>query len=298
MTLTIRVLAGLVAGFLLGLALAGPAAPASTLVVGILAPVGEIFVNLIRMTVIPLLASMLVAGIGGMPRAGGLGRTGLRGLAISVALLTMAAAVSVVVAQPVLARLDIDPSAAQALRAQSGVTGADAAAAAPTLGSWLVELVPVNVVQAAADGAVLPVILFSVLFGWSLNRIEPGRHEAVLRVVEGVAETMQRLVVGVWRWRRSASSRWRCLWPPASAGGCRRRAGLRRPRGGAHRYRDRRGALPARRARRSHAPGRLRRLLRAGARPSPSPPGRRWPRCRPWWPAPSARACRRAPHAS
>jgi len=62
MTLTIRVLAGLVAGFLLGLALAGPAAPASTLVVGILAPVGAIFVNLIRMTVIPLLASML-AGI-------------------------------------------------------------------------------------------------------------------------------------------------------------------------------------------------------------------------------------------
>ena len=53
MTLAIRVLLGLLTGFLLGLALAGSSSPAATMTIGILAPVGTIFVNLIRMTVIP-----------------------------------------------------------------------------------------------------------------------------------------------------------------------------------------------------------------------------------------------------
>ena len=86
MTLAIRVLLGLAAGFLLGLALAGSSSPAAAMTIAILAPVGTIFVNLIRMTVIPLVVSMLVASVGGMTVAG-LGRTGVRALLMSVGLL-------------------------------------------------------------------------------------------------------------------------------------------------------------------------------------------------------------------
>jgi len=66
MTLAIRVLAGLLAGFLLGLALAGSSSPAAAMTVGIVTPVGTMFVNLIRMSVIPLLVSMLIASVGAM----------------------------------------------------------------------------------------------------------------------------------------------------------------------------------------------------------------------------------------
>src|SRR5882672_6143185 len=116
MTLTIRVLIGLVTGFLLGLALAGSSSPAATMTIGILSPVGTIFVNLIRMTVIPLVVSMLVASVGSMTVSGRLGRTGVRALLIAIAMLATAAIGSALVAIPVLARIPIDQVAALALR--------------------------------------------------------------------------------------------------------------------------------------------------------------------------------------
>src|SRR6185503_12634128 len=116
MTLAIRVLVGLVAGFLLGLALAGSSSPAATMTIGILTPLGTMFVNLIRMTVIPLVVSMLVASVGAVTASEGLGRTGVRALLISVGLLAAAAIGSVLIAGPILARIPIDQAAALALR--------------------------------------------------------------------------------------------------------------------------------------------------------------------------------------
>ena len=199
MTLAVRVLVGLVAGFLLGLAIAGSSSPAATMTIGILTPVGTIFVNLIRMTVIPLVVSMLVASVGAMTASGGLGRTGVRALLISIGLLATAAIGSVLIAGPILARIPIDQAAALALRGP--VTAASQSATVPsgtpTLAQWFVDLVPQNVVKAAADGAMLPVILFAVMLGVALTRVSAGRREAALRVVDGFAEAMQRLVVWI-----------------------------------------------------------------------------------------------------
>ncbi len=161
MTLALRVLAGLVAGFLLGLGLSGSVAPAATATIGILTPVGTLFVNLIRMTALPLVVSMLVASIGTMAAPGRLGRTGVRAVLIAIGLL------------------------------------AAAAAGGPALARWLVDLVPENVFKAAADGAMLPVILFAVLFGLALARVGEERRAAVTRVFEGVADAMQRLVAWI-----------------------------------------------------------------------------------------------------
>jgi Na+/H+-dicarboxylate symporter len=197
-SLTTRVLIGLVAGFLLGLALAGNASPVAAAIVAILAPVGTIFINLIRMTVIPLVVSMLVASVGSLGTSGALGRAGVRALILASALLTAAAVVTVLIAAPVLARIHIDQEAALALR---GPAAAPASAAAPSSGStlaqWFVDLVPQNVVKAAADGAMLPVILFAVLFGLALARVADERRDAVLRVAQGIADAMQRLVAGI-----------------------------------------------------------------------------------------------------
>ena len=199
MTLAIRVLIGLVAGFLLGLALAGSPSPPATMTIGILTPVGTIFINLIRMTVIPLVVSMLVASLGAMSASGGLGRAGVRALVISAGLLTTAAIGSVLIAEPILARIRIDQSAALALRGPMTATSPSAMvpSGTPTLATWFVDLVPQNVITAAADGAMLPVILFAVMFGLALARVSDAKRDAVLRVVEGIAETMQRLVVWI-----------------------------------------------------------------------------------------------------
>ena len=199
MSLTTRVLLGLVAGFVLGLALAGATSPAAATLLAIVAPVGTIFINLIRMTVIPLVASMLIASVGSLASSGALGRAGARAAMIAVAMLAVTAVITVLIATPVLARIQIDQSAAMALRgpAAGAATAAVATPGTPAIAQWFIDLVSPNVVKAAADGAMLPVIVFSVLFGVALAGVTAERRDAVLRVTQGVADAMQRLVAGI-----------------------------------------------------------------------------------------------------
>jgi len=196
-SLTTRVLIGLVGGFLVGLALAGSTSAFATGTVAVLAVIGTIFTNLIRMTVVPLVASLLVASVGSMAGSGDLGRVARRAAALAVALVAVAAVFTVLVAAPVLARVQIDPAAAMALRGPTATSGTSAPAAGSPVAQWFVDLVPVNPIRAAADGAMLPVILFSVLFGLAVARIPVDHREAVLRVTHGIADAMQRLVAGI-----------------------------------------------------------------------------------------------------
>lgn len=197
MSLTTRVLIGLVAGFLLGLLLAGSTSPIASGVVSLLAPVGTIFINLIRMTVIPLVASMLVASVGSLAASGALGRAGARALAMSVALLAVAAIVTVAIAAPVLERIHIDQNAAMALRGPGAPSPVAAQPNGTPIAQWFIDLVPQNVVKAAADGAMLPVIVFAILFGLALARVADDRRDAVLRVVQGIGDAMQRMVAAI-----------------------------------------------------------------------------------------------------
>jgi proton glutamate symport protein len=198
MSLTNRVLFGLVTGFILGLALAGSSSPAVSALLAFLSPVGTIFINLIRMTVIPLVASMLIASVGSLASSGALGRAGARAAIVAVAMLALTAVATVLIATPVLARIQIDQSAAMALRGPAtSSTAYTATAAVPALGQWFIDLVSPNVMKAAADGAMLPVIVFSVLFGVALAGIGADRRDAVLRVTQGIADAMQRLVSGI-----------------------------------------------------------------------------------------------------
>jgi Na+/H+-dicarboxylate symporter len=193
MSLTVRVLLALVAGFLLGLVLVDVSPRSAELAGQILAPVGIIFVNLIRMTAIPLVASMLVASLGSMSAPGGLTRVTLQAAVISVVLVAVASASSLLVAAPALAHLGVDADAAASLRA-AVVPESPPVAQAPGVAQWFVDLVPQNVVRAAADGSMLPVILFAVMFGLALGQVADDRRAPVLKVVEGVVEAMQRMV--------------------------------------------------------------------------------------------------------
>jgi proton glutamate symport protein len=191
----LRVIAGLVAGFVFGLVLAANPSSISTTAVGVLASVGTVFVSLIKMTVMPLLVSLLVASVGGMASPGGLGRIGVRALAFSVILLLLASVGSVLLAEPVLSRVSIDQTAAMALRGgDAGATAPSAPGGGTSLGQWIVDLIPQNVVKSASDGAMLPVILFSVLFGLALARAKEPDRNLMLGAARGAADAMQRLV--------------------------------------------------------------------------------------------------------
>ncbi|MFN7976976.1 MAG: cation:dicarboxylase symporter family transporter [Vicinamibacterales bacterium] len=184
MSLASRVLAGLVAGTLIGLALAGRDAAIASAVLTTATLIGGLFIDLIRMCAMPLVASLVVSSLGASG-AGTLGRTGLRTLVIAVATLVVVTVASMAVSVVALRGITPDPAA---------FTASTSPAAAPSLVQWVRDLVPANVVKAAADGAMLPVILFVTLFGLALARIAPARRDAVLAVAQGVADAMQQLV--------------------------------------------------------------------------------------------------------
>lgn len=197
MSFTARVLIGLVLGLAIGMAIAGTSVPWFLKVPAILEPVSVIFINAIRMTVIPLVVSGLILGVALTRNARAVGRLGGRALLWFFAALFASVVFSAALAFPLLARLRIDPAVAAALRADAASAGRAAAETArvlPSAAQWMVDLVPVNAFKALVDGSMLPLIFFSLAFGLALTGVEEGRREKVIGFLQGVYEAMLVLV--------------------------------------------------------------------------------------------------------
>lgn len=182
-------LGALTAGVIFGILIAN-ADPGAMRIVGWLEPIGTMWVNAIRMTVIPLIvASLIVAVASAEP--GMVGRLGTRAFLTFVVLLAIMAVLTAMMAPALFARLVIDPAVSQAIRA--GVAPVETPAL-PGFGAWLVSLVPVNPIKAAADGAMLPLVVFALAFGLALGRLARESREPVVAVFRGIADAMTLLV--------------------------------------------------------------------------------------------------------
>jgi proton glutamate symport protein len=186
----VRAFLALVAGLAVGLAVTASGSPAAARVAAWLEPIGTIWVSAIRMTVIPLILSALIVAVASAA-PGTVGRLGTRAFAVFIVLLIALAVPSALLVPPIFSRLSIDAAAAQSLGAAAA---AGAPPAIPTFASWLVDLVPVNVFRAAADGAMLPLIVFALVFGLAVGRVAPESRRPVVDLFRGIADAMTVLV--------------------------------------------------------------------------------------------------------
>ena len=194
---TWRVLVALVAGLLIGAmaARSGAAwvAPATKLA----ASIGGLWLNALKMTVIPLIFALLVGGIVGGSDAARAGGVAGRSMLWFVTVLTLSAVFGAVVMPALLSVFPLPAAAADALRAGlASVNSAETAAAVPSLSDFLGQLVPSNVIKAAADGAILQIVLFAALFAFALTRIEADKRRPVVQFFEVIGDVM--LVVIGW----------------------------------------------------------------------------------------------------
>lgn len=188
MSNTTRVLLALVVGAALGLALALWAPGAAASAAALAQPVGKLWLNALQMTVVPLVAAMIVLGINTARNAASTGRTARNAIIVFVVLLTLAATLTAVLAPALLSLVPHDPALAAALRGTGEAATAPPATAG--IGDWLATVVPTNAIAAAAAGAMLPLVVFSLFFGFALTRIDGERRAALLRIVQAVADTM------------------------------------------------------------------------------------------------------------
>jgi Na+/H+-dicarboxylate symporter len=102
---------------------------------------------------------------------------------------------SAIASPPMFERLQIDAVAASTLRSQAAASGADGGG--PPFSTWLTSLIPVNPVAAAADGAMLPLIAFTVAFALAVSTLPPIPAPRVVGVFRGTGEAMLGVVRGV-----------------------------------------------------------------------------------------------------
>ena len=153
---------------------------------------GTLWVNAIRMTVIPLVFSLLVVGIATPRDAGRIGRLGAWAVAYFVVSLSALAAIMLIITPPVFAGLQLDPAGVAAVRAS--VDPGTASATIPTAKDWLLALVPANPIRAAADTALLPLIVFAIALGFALTRITDELRASVAGFYRALADAMLILV--------------------------------------------------------------------------------------------------------
>ena len=178
-----------------GVAVAASGSDTLRTIADAVAPIGTLWVNAIRMTVIPLVVSLLIAAIAAEPDTRAVGRAGARAFAIFVVLLSMAAIIPALVAPALFELLHVDPAGAASLR--STTLAATATPEIPTFSSWLVGLVPTNPIRAAVDGTLLPLIIFSAAFALALGRIDPDRRRAAVSAFRTIADAMLVIVRGI-----------------------------------------------------------------------------------------------------
>lgn len=197
MSLTTRVLIALALGIGVGLLLSTLDVQLAQSVVSIVEPVGTLFVNAIRMTVIPLVVSSLIVGIATSQSGVAVARLGGRGIVVFLLLLLASGLMGAFVSTPVLMRVAPDSLAVAAVRAHSGsIAGnlASAPSAVQTPSQWVVSLVPSNAVRAAVDGAMLPLIIFALLLGLALISVPESSRARVVLFFRALAESMLVLV--------------------------------------------------------------------------------------------------------
>lgn len=191
---------GLIAGLIMGLVAAalsqrGYPAPAEAL--RNVRPVGALFLNLLSMVVIPLVATALFSGIAKLGDLRMVGRLVVRTLAFFWATSLAAIVAGFAVGSLILPRAAVTPEQQVALRAAATAdTGVihRAAENIPTGAQFIVQLVPANPFKAAADGNLLPVIVFVTIFGVAAATLPVEKRAPLTNFSDAATEALIRIV--------------------------------------------------------------------------------------------------------
>lgn len=193
MSLTVRILMALMLGLASGIALAEGGQGWDVPLLSVAQPVGKAWLNGLQMPLIPLIFALLVTGIA---QAATTARTnGMAGRAIGLfALLLVASSTVAALVGPLLLQLWPVPSGAVGM-----LTGAQGAAEVPGVrpsADWLLGFIPANPIKAAAEGEVVAVVLFALIFGFAVTRITDARRAQLTGLFDALTDAL--LVVVQW----------------------------------------------------------------------------------------------------
>jgi Na+/H+-dicarboxylate symporter len=174
MKLWMKILLGLILGIIVGALLQDKAI--------YIKPVGDLFINAIKMLIVPLIFSSLLVGVTGMKDPQKMGRVGLK--TFGLYLMTTAVAIAIGLSLGTI----LQPGAGIDIGSIENLKPAPAMSVSETF----LNLIPRNPMKAMAEGNVLQIIVFAILFGISLN-FSGEKAKPVIDFFDGFAEGMYKL---------------------------------------------------------------------------------------------------------
>ncbi|SEJ78909.1 dicarboxylate/amino acid:cation (Na+ or H+) symporter, DAACS family [Sphingomonas sp. OV641] len=198
--LHLQMLAGFVIGLIGGLLVkftAGDAGWVQDVTTYVTGPIGQIFLRLLFMLVIPLLFAALVTGVAEMGDIAALRRVGVRTLIFTVLLSGLSVAIGLVLVNLLRPGAGVDPAMARELLAQAGQGAASIvqkSREAPGALDSALGIIPANVIRAAADDDILAVMFFALAFGVGIVLTGSEKTATLQSAIEGVLEVAMTLI--------------------------------------------------------------------------------------------------------
>lgn len=189
----IRILLGLVLGAAVGYFCIGSSSTLLLRVPGLLAPIGTLFINAIRVCVIPLVCSSLIVGCAASRDTGRLGRLAGKSLVLMVSYLFLSAIFAGALAFPIFHHF----SGLIKNTSQGASHSPVPAAVRSGVGEWVGDLIPSNIFKSAADGALLPLIVFSIAFGIAVSRVPSDRRIVLTQWFQALTDVFTHLIDAV-----------------------------------------------------------------------------------------------------
>jgi Na+/H+-dicarboxylate symporter len=182
----------LLGGAALGIVLTSVQPDIAHTVANVAQPIGNLWLNALQMTVVPLVVAVVVLGVASTSDAAVSGRTARRSIVVFLLLLCAGAAFAAVFAPFQLSLLPRDPELIASLRAAIGPPAAEQASAG--FAERIATIIPSNAIAAAAQGAMLPLVVCALLFGFALTRIEARRRAQAIDLFQTLSEVMVTIV--------------------------------------------------------------------------------------------------------
>ncbi len=198
-----KMVIGLVLGAATGLlarALFADSPALASLVANVAYPVGQLFLRLIFMVVVPLVFSSLMLGVLEIGDVKQLGRVGLKALAYSLFASATSVIIGIVLVQALAPGVGLDPSLRERLtqtfhgETQGAIQNAYAA---KSFADSLLELIPKNPLQAAVNalsGDMLALMVFAVMFAVAYGRVRSSENEAFVGVLHALQKASMRII--------------------------------------------------------------------------------------------------------
>lgn len=190
-SLSLWVMIALLAGLFAGAAAQAWGLPGGEGTAAVIGSIGTLWLNALKMTIIPLVFGLLVTGVASIADAAATGRLALKALLVFGLLLTGAVIYAFLASEGLHMLWPVSAEGARTLLASApDASAVTSSAHSGGLPAFLASLAPPNAVRAAAEDAILGIVVFAIAFGFATTRLDARLRLPLVTFFEAVSETM------------------------------------------------------------------------------------------------------------